>query len=49
MGWLSSLFAWDEEDKFSEQDAQLEQAPMVTLESSPLAERLAAITKTHSC
>ena len=45
MGWLSSLFGMGQKDKVSEQDAQLEQAPMVALKSMTLAERLAAMAK----
>ena len=45
MGWLSSLFGMGQKDKVSEQDSQLEQAPMVALKSMTLAERLAAMAK----
>ena len=45
MGWLSSLFGMGQKDKVSEQDVQLEQAPMVALKSMTLAERLAAMAK----
>ena len=45
MGWLSSLFGMGQKDKVSEQDAKLEQAPMVALKSMTLAERLGAMAK----